>query len=151
MSETIKQWERVNRALKRIENNRNRKMEEYEDDVWFFFQNCWHLKDWIKNDAAIDQQHQQSVEADVHDIKELVICADLANRSKHLKLTSKRVDADVTSRNTTIHTSPLGEGYGEYNFIITCDDRKELDAIEIARASVEKWSKLLTSYGVLNK
>lgn len=151
MSDTIKQWERVNRALKRIENNRNRKMEEYEDDIWFFFQNCWHLKDWIKNDGAIDQQHQQSVEADVHDIDELVICADLANRSKHLKLTSKRVDADVTSRNTTIHAGPPGEGYGEYDFIITCNNNKEFDAIEIARASVEKWRELLTSYGVFNK
>lgn len=142
MSETVKQWERLNRALKRIENNRNRKMEEYEDDAWFFFLHCWHLKDWIKNDDAIDRKHRHSVETDVHEIYELVICADLANRSKHLKLTTKRVDADVTSRSITIHAAPPGERYGEYKFKITCDNNKEFDVIEIARASVRKWSEL---------
>jgi len=149
MNETLKQWARVQRALQRIENNKNRQMDDYEDDVWFFFQNCWHLKDWLKNDSAIDKGIRDSVESDVHKIEELVICADLANRSKHLKLTSIRVDANVTKRNVTIHTGPPGEGYGEYNFIITRDDKREFDAIHIARSSVKKWSDLLTSYGVL--
>ena len=90
MTESLKQWERVKRALLRIENNKKRQMDEYEDDVWNFFQNCWHLKDWIKNDVAIDSAHRESVECDVNKVDELVICADLCNRSKHLTLDRKR-------------------------------------------------------------
>jgi len=149
MNESLKQWERVKRALLRIENNKNRQMDEYEDDVWNFFQNCWHLKDWIKNDPAINSVHQESVECDVKKVDELVICADLCNRSKHLKLTCKRVDADVTGRNININTGPPGEGYGEYNFIITIDDGRSFDAITVARISVEKWAGLLESYGAI--
>ncbi len=152
MNESLKKWERVKRGLTRIENNKNRQMEEYEDDLWFFFQNCWHLKDWIKNDAAIDEGHCNSVEEDVVKIKELVICGDLCNRSKHLKLNRKRkhtVDADVLSRDTDIHTGLPGEGYGEYNFKITIDDGRTFDAITVAQISVKKWTGLLTSYGVI--
>jgi hypothetical protein len=25
---------------------------EYEDMFWAFFQNCWHVRDWIKNDSS---------------------------------------------------------------------------------------------------
>jgi hypothetical protein len=149
MTESLKQWERVKRALLRIENNKNRQMDEYEDDVWNFFQNCWHLKDWIKNDTAIDSVHREPVECDVKKVDELVICADLCNRSKHLKLTRKCVDADVTGRDITVSAAPPGKGYGEYNFKITIDDGRTFDAINVARISVKKWAGLLTSYGVI--
>jgi hypothetical protein len=26
---------------------------DYQDDVWAFFQNCWHLKDWVKHDPLV--------------------------------------------------------------------------------------------------
>jgi len=54
------QLARVRRFLARVENlSVNPKFElppekqtEYEDMLYAFFQNCWHLKDWIKHDAA---------------------------------------------------------------------------------------------------
>jgi len=134
MTNTLEQYSRLLRALKRIENNRNRLMEEYEDDVWFFFQNCWHLKDWVKNDDNIPQKVKKSIEKDIEKYDALCICADLANRSKHLKLERNiRRDAKVSSRDTVINAGPPGKGYGEYFFKIQLDDGRELDAIEVAR------------------
>ncbi|MFV1976450.1 MAG: hypothetical protein ACC651_11930 [Candidatus Scalindua sp.] len=150
MSDTLKQWNRVNRALTKIENNQNRNLDDYEDDIWSFFQNCWHLKDWVKNDDVINEIYRTSVENDVHEIESIKMCADLANRSKHLKLTFSRVDANVSSRDLHIHAAPPGQGgYGEYNFKITNSEGAVFDAIEVAKDSVKKWSELLTAYKVI--
>lgn len=149
MSDVVQQYERIRRALTHIKNNKNRNLVDYEDDVWSFFQNCWHLKDWVKNDEAISEVYRKKVESDVNNIQELKVCADLANRSKHLKLTSSRVDAQVTKRNLHIYAGPPGEGFGEYNFIIQLDNGNSYDAIQLAENAVKKWENLLTSYGVL--
>lgn len=142
------QFERASRALRKMRNNRNRELVDYEDDVWCFFQNCWHLKDWIRNDDRIPQEHRDSVENDVCQSEALCICADLANRSKHLKLTTKRLDAAVTKRNLTIHAGPPGKGFGEYCFVVLLDDGSERDAIAVAEAALNEWKRLLNRYGV---
>lgn len=148
MTDTQKQYLRVLRALAKVENNRGKDLEEYEDDVWSFFQNCWHLKDWVKNDNAIPETIRNSVETDVAKVQALVVCADLANRSKHLKLTRPRIDADVAKRDLTIHAAPPGKGYGEYYFKIQLNDGSELDAIEVAKKAAAEWQRLLASYGI---
>jgi hypothetical protein len=57
--------------------------------------NCYHLKDWLKNDPTT-----QPVVGDVEQVitasTYLSLCADLANGSKHLTLTRSR--ADPTTR-----------------------------------------------------
>jgi len=129
-------------------NSRNRDLFNYEDDVWHFFQDCWHLKDWIKNDDQISKVHRDSVENDANRSEALRICADLANRSKHLKLTNRRLDADVSKRNLTINVGPPGEGFGEYNFVVLLEDGRELDAIAVAEDAMKEWRRLLEVYGV---
>ena len=62
MSDFEDQLARVERYLKRIE-NQDRDRTEYEDDLWSFFQNCWHLKDWIKNDGTIPETLRNTIEA----------------------------------------------------------------------------------------
>ena len=79
----MEQLNRVRRMLERINRNQNRSADDYGDDVWSFFQNCWHLKDWIKNDPHIPIHG--SIEDLVKTSPPLMICADLANGTKHLK------------------------------------------------------------------
>lgn len=158
MTASAEQFGRVERALERVRSNRNREIVEYEDDVWNFFQNAWHLKDWVKNDSNVNQQYRDAVERDVSTVEVLKICADLANRSKHLRLTRKRLDADVSKRSThihvgTVHVSPSGEqttthGYGELIFTIIVGDGREFDVIQTAERAVNEWRGLLATYGV---
>ena len=62
--------------------------DNYIDEIYAFFQNCYHLKDWISNDAAapIAMRDKASLESYVTGDKALAICADLCNSQKHLTL-----------------------------------------------------------------
>jgi hypothetical protein len=65
----------------------DRESDYYQDEAYAFFQNCYHLKDWLKNDPT--------TAAAVNDIEEFIcrsqnlsLCADVCNGSKYLKLDS---------------------------------------------------------------
>lgn len=58
---------------------------ELLDSLYTFFQHCYHLKDWIKNDPSCPLR--TSVENFVSASPQLSLCADICNGSKHLNLT----------------------------------------------------------------
>jgi hypothetical protein len=47
--------------------------------------NCYHLKDWIKNDAAVPATVRDAVEAHINSNRPLRLCADICNSLKHFK------------------------------------------------------------------
>jgi hypothetical protein len=99
MSQAKAQFERVARTFQRVLNNQNRKPEEYEDDVWNFILNCWHLKDWIKNDAhGVAKATRQKIDVEVSSCPALVMMGDLANKSEHLELTIGSADPRIAQR-----------------------------------------------------
>jgi len=134
--------------LKRIE-NQDRDSTEYDDDLWSFFQNCYHLKDWIKNDPDVGDEIRDVVEGFVDSDKELRICADLAIRSKHSELNRHiREDAKVTSRNVTIYPPTAGSGSvgtSTCEHTITLRDGRECIALDVARKAVEAWECFLSN------
>jgi hypothetical protein len=93
---------RVERFLQRISvPNTNR--EVYEDFLWAFFQNCWHLRDWIENDTSIRKSKRGAILLAVDQSKVLAICQCIANRSKHYRLDWKprrnaKVVAEISMR-----------------------------------------------------
>ena len=141
------QFDRVERFLRRIENlseDRN----EYEDSLWAFFQNCWHLKDWIKNDPQVPPAVQQSVEDSVKESPALMICADLANRSKHFSLERIRRDANIPGR---VWEAFIGgpDAVTTWHYRVTLDDHSERKALEVAREAVADWKGLLSKWGLM--
>lgn len=93
-SKCLEQFERVKRWYDRFnEINSGRKHDHssdyYEDVVYAFFINCYHLKDWIKNDESAGAV-AMGVEGFVDDNNELSLCGDICNGVKHLKLTGSR-------------------------------------------------------------
>jgi hypothetical protein len=161
MRDYLSQYRRVERALQRIE-NQNRNQTEYEDDLWSFFQNCHHLKDWVINDDSIEKsiRDQEKVEGFVYMDEDLRICADLANRSKHLELKNPKEEAKVTNTNVKICPAParllldpekgtltqtnLDEtGFVELEYIITLKDSRKRIALDVAKKAVSKWTKFL--------
>lgn len=131
---------------------------EYEDNLWSFFQNAWHLKDHIKNDESINQFPIESV---VDTYLSLKICADLANRTKHLKLTKmNRVDAKhfgtdvkvvIPISLTEILSSdqkpyPIIKAAGSlYNYVIQDSSGAKYNAIELAHQIVKDWEEIIAN------
>jgi hypothetical protein len=93
------QLERTRRWLKRLENASSyssndinnsfspEKHDEYEDYLYAFFQNCWHVKDWILGDTGAPQRLQEAVRKvdEQGKILPLMLCSGVANGSKHLR------------------------------------------------------------------
>lgn len=153
MSHSKEQFDRVKRMLLRIE-NQDRGSNEYDDDLWSFFQNCWHLKDWIKNDSYLAPKISENIEQEVKAYEAIMICADLANRSKHLKLNNKRRGAQVVQRNVTIkmkspiHSTEETICSSECCHVISLDDGSTLVALDVAKQAVNEWEKIFRKYNI---
>lgn len=139
------QLERVHRFLNRVRNE-GRDSVDYDDDLWAFFQNSWHLKDWIKHDPSISKDSRDRILKAAEASKDLQVCADLANRSKHFKLTNKRRDAEVTSRNISVF--PGANRPSESTHIITLDDGSQLVAQELAERVMVVWGQIIAAEGL---
>ena len=92
-------YERLQRTFARI-SEPYRSSVAYGDDLHHFSQDCFHLKDWIKNDPTSGAAAQ--IEAEFQSERPLRIAADLANAAKHLVRTQHREGAYVTSTNVTV-------------------------------------------------
>jgi hypothetical protein len=94
------QWARVLRWYDRF-SRIERGVENYspsdfsDDEMWAFFINCYHMKDWLTNDPASGLT-SRAVEDFVAKPPNLSLCGDLANGSKHAVLTRARVDPHTT-------------------------------------------------------
>lgn len=158
------QFQRVKRYLEKVK-NQDRGILEYSDDIWAFFQNCWHLKDWIKNDPMLPKKIRDSIEKETETFDSLMICADLTNRSKHSELKRKiRKDAKITGIGVSVHAPPITvtvylnqepdnsepqeKGYVEHPFYIETSDGKKMDGLSIAIQSVEDWKNIFAKYGL---
>ena len=94
------QYERLARSYARVIGAYDSSI-EYDDDLQHYFQDCWSLKDWIKNDPASGASAQ--IEPEVSQHRALRIAADLANGSKHLARHTHREGAYVTAVHVTVH------------------------------------------------
>lgn len=157
------QFQRVLRYLEKVK-NQDRGALEYSDVIWSFFQNCWHLKDWIKNDPMLSKIIRDSIEKETEQFENLLICADLSNRSKHSVLNKHiRKDAKITGIDLTVHAAPIiilystrepdnsqpqETGYVEHPFYIQTSDGKKMDGLSVAIQAVDDWKKILQKYSL---
>jgi hypothetical protein len=155
------QLARVHRFLTRVENSSvNPKLElppekqtEYEDMLYAFFQNCWHLKDWIKNDAAAPSALRGPIENHYRQYLSLQLSADVANGTKHLKFNRPpRLGAEVkpTIMLRFTESFPTGETTSQgvqYVYKIVDDAGNSFDALALARQAVSDWETLITTNG----
>ena len=146
MSKYREQFERVGRFLHRVRRG-DRESVEYLDDLWAFFQNAWHLKDWIMNDSSLQQELRDRVVDSVHSSEQILLCGALANRSKHLRLRPVWNDADVTGQNVTVF--PGQNKPAEYSHNVTLEDGTVLIAQTLAEDAVKAWESILAQEGLI--
>lgn len=139
----MSQLNRVRRFLERI-SDQDRSPVEYEDDMWSFFQNCWHLKDWVKNDRRVPQHVRDSIEGLAGHSGPLQICADLANGTKHLELRDPRVGAKPSHYNVSIVP---GE-WSKVEYTVDPGNGTQQDGLDLARKCLLEWESILGAQGL---
>ena len=84
----MKRWYK---RFKEINNGQihDKPSEFYEDEIYAFFMNCYHLKDWIKKDPAAASVANE-VENYINNNPELSLCADICNGLKHFHFSGDR-------------------------------------------------------------
>ena len=118
----------------------------YEDDIQHYFQDCWHLKDWIVNDTHLSL-NAVGVESEINNHRALRIVADLANGCKHLNRHTHREGAYVTSSNVTVH---LGQNKpADIDYIITLDDGSSLSEKDLVKETFDAWQLVLKKINLL--
>ncbi len=129
----IMQYDRMHRSRKRMAGTFS-STEEYDDAVFHFFQDAWHLKDWLKKDSTLPITVRSNVEADVARQPFLCAAADIANGSKHLELDTSRAGTVIPVRAEHEHSIKTGS--------------VSMTAAELADKVLTKWDEPLKAYGL---
>jgi hypothetical protein len=155
------QFERLQRSharLSAIANGREfASSDEARDALVRFFQDGWHLKDWIANDPAANVD-SAAVEAHVGNTQVLMLCADVANGTKHLGLDPKYrprtgdVATALTSQDVTVRPAPAGSRTlprpALHAWCVTSGGQ-QYDAVPLAGDVVREWRQWLELKGLL--
>ena len=151
----MEQFERTKRYIVRMEaiyaglfSSSGHDKEAYDDDVVSFFIHCYHIRDWIIHLNRLGITARE-VDSYINSHRALRICADLANGSKHCKLTrSLRTDSQPHISGTERQTSTWlsGSGGGE---VMKCkytilSSTEFIDALELARECVQLWESYIS-------
>jgi hypothetical protein len=122
----------------------DRPSEHSVDDIYAFFQNCFHLKDWIKNDHTLPNNVRDSVEPFINGSRSLGLCADLCNSLKHLERESNRSGEDPAF-GPKAYSLSLAEGSISIKCSITTDSGQE-DAFALATQCVYDWDAFIARW-----
>ena len=147
-SSCIDQYNRVVRFLSRLGYD-NYGSINYDDNLYSFFQNCWHLKDWIKNDDTVDKALRDNIENIVKNYPNIMISCDLANATKHLKLTTSRAGADIVGRSVIVTLGDVSKSTCLHKIML--DDGGEVSAQEVAKLAEEEWRQILEKNSLLQQ
>jgi len=157
MSNYLEQFERVKRHYARFQKlNAGRPhdvpSEEYFDDVYAFFQNCYHLKEYLKNDPAFTKHSNQEVENFVTNTPALAICADICTGLKHLTLNKPPRSGDIPKMDGKNIVLSIKEIIGSkkpaevrIKASIEIEHKgTKLDAFQVATDALSAWSSFIS-------
>jgi hypothetical protein len=98
----IMQYDRMHRSRKRMAGTFS-STEEYDDAVFHFFQDAWHLKDWLKKGFHAADYCAFERRSRCRTATFLCGAADIANGSKHLELDTSRAGTVITERRVNLY------------------------------------------------
>lgn len=100
------------------------------DIVMFACQNMWHLKDWVINDVNFHVKNKKDLIKNIYSSQCLMICADIANGSKHLILKNKKMGGKI-SKATGMHIDTRKNIFKELYYIDINDHKNKFYRMEI--------------------
>lgn len=148
-----RRWKAIERDLGRLEAPRTNprdgdNIHAAADEVRRFWVAAYHLKDGVIV-AKPRGLSKQQVENAISNDPDLALLADLANLDKHFNLTHgpRSGDRPVVAQ---ISGKQAGSGEGGWRLKMELTHRGQtLDALKVARASVDAWRRHLTGWGLI--
>ncbi|MCK4842621.1 MAG: hypothetical protein KAT04_12190 [Methylococcales bacterium] len=150
----MEQFDRTKRYLQRVKDiysgifsSSGHDKESYDDDVISFFIHCYHIRDWIIHLNKVGVSAKQ-VDFFINSHTALKICADLANGSKHCKLTRSlrtKKQPHIVGKTHETTTWLTGNGGGEHmkSKYSILSGENIYDALELAEESVLLWEQFI--------
>jgi len=145
-------YDRVQRWMARVADEFAPVDEQRVDDFYAFFIFCFHMKDWLKADSALNREIGTAAEDLVKTNQWLGICADVANGSKPLKVGKPRVDSKARVEKRTYGFDTAGfhkDAFLSRDMIIVPASGTEWVAVEVAKRCVAAWERFLVERGLL--
>lgn len=114
---------------------------DFQDMVWAFFQNCWHIKDWVKSDPLVPQLTRDAVMARAHESIALRVCQEMCNGTKHLGArpgaSHDHIDTTIVPGCSTIMDCLIDNGTGTL-----------VSGRMLAHQCIAEWEVILRSSGL---
>ena len=141
------QFERMKRWYERIRKinqgkPHNFSSDHYHDEVYAFFLNCYHLKDWIQNDDTVELP-KEKVEDFINQNECMKVCADICNSIKHLKRESDRSGKDPEFGGRKFFLNLGGpKPIIKVKFPVMTKDGT-IDVLKLASECIQKWEEFI--------
>lgn len=142
----LQRLERKYRSLLQKKNTiKDTNIDEMRDVLSSFFQDCWHLKDWLISSTKLDQV---KLYAFLSSSVEMNMCREICNTAKHLVLNNPSKIAQARLANFRDIGVPLAlareyEPNGDkLTFLFV---QQEYDAFELAGKCLGFWHEFLSS------
>ena len=108
---------------------------DLEDFAFAFFQNCYHLREWIAQTSTVPAADLDALFASS---KELRLCRDICNGTKHLNISRPSIDGQFSIAREYAPDEP----HGTRLFVVAGGDFYYL--IDLAATCVAQWRSFCT-------
>jgi hypothetical protein len=147
----VKRW--YDRVLSIKSKSETERLTEYDfDTIIAFFQNCYHLRDWLESTRV---ELKDDIERLFKDNFEMSACRDICHGFKHKNLKTPSLDADFNlyraydpftaeanpEKNPEVYNIAFADG----------DDIRKFNVFDLADKCVELWIDFLQNHGLMKE
>ena len=147
--ERMKRWyERIKKIDQGMPHNLsfvNLPSSYFYDEVYAFFLNCYHLRDWIQNDDTVKPLEKEKLKPFIKQNECMRLCADICIGIKHLKRTKSDYsgkDPKFGGREFPLSLEGGPEPIIKVKFSIETKTGT-IDAFKLASECVRKWGEFI--------
>jgi len=143
------QLDRARRFLARAEALNAFNEVEFQDMMWAFFQNCWHVNDWVASDRLVPKVKKRIICQMAEKSPALQVCQQLCNGTKHLgPMIRKGRGKRRIAKHQYVEMRIDAGGNAEMDCIVVTGARKKVFGRVLAHQCLAEWTSILQSQGL---
>jgi len=142
--ERVLRWHRLVKRIGRAKTDED--TEQEHDFLYAYFQNCYQLRDWLRNAGAVAPEALR----EFFRLNEpMGVCRDICNGTKHWQIDHASVDAHFSIGREYVPTDWPGERpHVNESWFIICGGSK-YDVFQLADTCMALWGSFLRDYSLL--